>query len=199
MISQKPLWRGLSNSPPSRAASPLTPPPAFISCIVAGGRRPGQAGVWNPLDKQPQHQPRNEDCALKGTGPSGHRNIMERGRHFRGSSSYFEAPGPWQISFLYGLIWCLETVRTGTARKADDEKLKKPSGTKRLRVDEVESVCKTEGTSECGVWGSWAPPPHPHHRFKGTSMETQKFSYFRSQKIIFWECLSHLLLSITQK
>lgn len=104
MISQKLLSRGLSNSPPSRAASPLTPPPAFISYIVARGRRPGQAGVWNPLDKQPRHQPRNEDCALKGMGPSGHRNVMEPGRHFRGLSSYFEAPGPWRISFLYGLI-----------------------------------------------------------------------------------------------
>ena len=27
--------------------------------------------------------------------------------------------------------------------------------------------------------------PHPHHRFKGTNMETQKFSYFRSQKNYF--------------
>ena len=104
MIFQKPLSGGLSKSPTSAAVSSLTPPPAFISCIKARGRSPRESGICNPLDKQPRQQPRNEDCALKGTGPSGHRNVMEPGRHFKGVSSYFEAPGPWQISFLYGLI-----------------------------------------------------------------------------------------------
>ena len=161
---------------------------------MAQGRRPSQAGVWSPLDKQPRHQPRNEDCALKGTSPSGHKNVMEPGRHFRGLSSYFEAPGPWRISFLYGLIWCLETVRTGTARKTDDEKLKKPSGMKRLRVDEAGSVCKTEGTSECGVWGSWTPPPPT----LPTAITASKglTRRLRNSRIL---GLSHFLLSITQK
>lgn len=183
MIARKPLWGGLSSLPPSQGPLFFTPLPAFISCIVARGRRPGQAGVWSPLDKQPQHQPRNEDCALKARVHQVIKTQRSRGRHFRG----FGVPTlkPWTLANLLSL-WVDLMLRNGqTERLMQDGWWKAEEA---IRNEEVEGWWSWEHVqngrrSEWASGGAEPRHPHPahrHHCLKGTNMETQKVSYFRS-------------------